>query len=87
MSLVYAAHSHPKSVQVQQGQTGVYQVQGVFLFSLVDTKEIITAVKAAACLQKMSRLIEGSIYKNVKYKKQYSSSDPARHQHAYVMNQ
>jgi len=59
----------------------------VFLFSLVDTKETITTVKAAACLHSISRLNEGSIYNHVKLKQEYRSSDPARHQHAHEMNE
>jgi hypothetical protein len=39
---------------------------GVFLFSLADTKDTITTVKAAAFLHSMSRLKERSIYKHVR---------------------
>jgi len=38
----------------------------VFLFSLVDTKETITIVKAAAFLHIMSWLKDRSIYKHIK---------------------
>jgi hypothetical protein len=55
--------------------------------SLVDTKETITTVKAAAYLHIMSQLKEGSIYKHIKMKQEFSSSCLARPQHACQMNQ
>jgi hypothetical protein len=51
-----------QSYRIRQGVLDL----GVFLFSLVDTKETITTVKASAFLHSMSRLKERSIYRHVR---------------------